>query len=160
MNVHAIASFCPHGCSNSYLGGRFYYSMTPINEGLMFGWIVVGECGHEWEVEILVYVSQDAYRQHVNENIRILPMEKQKIDYHQYLQSFEWRKKSETAKIKSGRRCQVCNCSERELVLHVHHRTYENLGHELPEDLTVLCSRCHYLFEKSLMNVKTEKVYA
>lgn len=31
--------------------------------------------------------------------------------------------------------------------LHVHHRTYERLGEELPEDLVVLCEVCHEAYE-------------
>jgi hypothetical protein len=30
--------------------------------------------------------------------------------------------------------------------LQVHHRDYSRLGHEDPEDLTVLCARCHKAF--------------
>ena len=40
-------------------------------------------------------------------------------------------------------RCQVCNSPHD---LHVHHRTYERVGHEDPADLTVLCMWCHDLF--------------
>lgn len=39
--------------------------------------------------------------------------------------------------------CQVCNQKDG---LQVHHRTYENLGHEPLNDFTVLCKDCHSLF--------------
>lgn len=38
-------------------------------------------------------------------------------------------------------RCQICNANDRQL--DVHHRTYERLGREQIEDLTVLCHDCH-----------------
>jgi 5-methylcytosine-specific restriction endonuclease McrA len=43
----------------------------------------------------------------------------------------------------SGFRCRICNRGADETRLEVHHRTYENFGHELATDLTTLCSECH-----------------
>lgn len=43
----------------------------------------------------------------------------------------------------SGFRCRICNRGADETRLEVHHRTYENFGHELATDLTTLCSDCH-----------------
>jgi 5-methylcytosine-specific restriction endonuclease McrA len=43
----------------------------------------------------------------------------------------------------SGFRCRICNRGADEARLEVHHRTYENFGHELASDLTTLCSECH-----------------
>jgi hypothetical protein len=43
----------------------------------------------------------------------------------------------------SGFRCRICNRGADEARLEVHHRTYENFGHELAADLTTLCSDCH-----------------
>lgn len=151
--THAIAMFCPHGCKDSEVKSGFSYSMTPILEGLLLNFRATGECGHEWDIEILLYVHKEAYRNHVNKNIRIPSMEQRKVNYYEYIQSKEWRVIADEAKNKAGRRCQVCNCSEHEIVLNVHHRTYENLGNESPEDLIVLCSRCHFVFENLLGNI-------
>lgn len=65
------------------------------------------------------------------------------IDYHEYIASDEWAARSKEAKEDAKWRCQVCNGSG---VLHTHHRTYDNLGEEEPEDLIVLCASCHKLF--------------
>lgn len=65
------------------------------------------------------------------------------LDYHGYIQSPEWKEKAEAAKKRAGYRCQICN---RRGKLEAHHRTYERLGQELPEDITVLCDRCHGLY--------------
>lgn len=67
--------------------------------------------------------------------------------YYEYIKSPKWREKAEEAKARAGNRCQVCNRSRAEVQLDAHHRTYERLGHELPEDITVLCRECHELYE-------------
>jgi hypothetical protein len=44
----------------------------------------------------------------------------------------------------AGFRCRICNVGSSKAPLHAHHRTYERLGAELPDDLTALCARCHH----------------
>jgi hypothetical protein len=68
-----------------------------------------------------------------------------KLDYQTYLQSEGWKQRRTEAVKRAGYRCQVCNSRES---LEVHHRTYVNKGHELPEDLLVLCSSCHRRFHE------------
>lgn len=63
--------------------------------------------------------------------------------YREYLQSPEWQVRRQWALARAGYRCQVCNGQG---VLDCHHRTYERVGREHPEDVTVLCRRCHQLF--------------
>jgi 5-methylcytosine-specific restriction endonuclease McrA len=61
-------------------------------------------------------------------------------DYETYLRSPEWKEKSHAAKERAGWRCALdFNGKD----LDVHHRTYARLGHEDPDDLIVLCHRCH-----------------
>lgn len=67
------------------------------------------------------------------------------MTYLTYLRSATWRSKRIAALERAGQRCQVCNSPDK---LQVHHRTYERLGNELPEDLTVLCDDCHTLFSR------------
>ena len=69
------------------------------------------------------------------------------INYYDYIRSEEWRDKAEAAKARAGYRCQVCNTPDSMAGLEAHHRTYERLGNELPEDITVLCGDCHSIFE-------------
>lgn len=68
-----------------------------------------------------------------------------KINYDKYIQSLPWKEKAKQAKEHAGNRCQLCNSPDN---LAVHHRTYERLGCELPEDLTVLCKNCHSRFHE------------
>lgn len=71
------------------------------------------------------------------------------VNYKRYIQSQEWREKAEEAKERAGQRCQVCNRPRSEVTLDAHHRTYDRLGNELPEDITVLCRLCHELYESN-----------
>lgn len=69
------------------------------------------------------------------------------LPYKDYLRTEHWEKtrkqQLETARYK----CRVCNAAGVEL--HVHHRTYENIGSEREEDLVVLCEECHTLFHEN-----------
>lgn len=78
--------------------------------------------------------------------------------YYRYIQSQGWREKAEEAKARAGNRCQVCNRSRAEVQLDAHHRTYERLGNELPEDITVLCRECHQLYEDSKKVASEDKL--
>jgi|GEM_PF-4606278 len=64
--------------------------------------------------------------------------------YKQYhrrvLNSNHWIRVKLQAISEAKYRCQLCNAKGH---LHVHHRTYENLGNESTDDLIVLCNNCH-----------------
>jgi hypothetical protein len=68
------------------------------------------------------------------------------FDYQAYLLSPEWKVRRDERINAAGRRCQVCNSPDR---LNCHHRTYERIGRELPEDLFVLCEVCHGIFHRN-----------
>jgi hypothetical protein len=71
-----------------------------------------------------------------------------KVDYYTYIKSPSWKAKADAAKKRAGYRCQVCNRGKNDgAILNAHHRTYERLGNEHPEDITVLCEDCHSLYE-------------
>jgi 5-methylcytosine-specific restriction endonuclease McrA len=63
------------------------------------------------------------------------------MNYHQYIHSDAWRAKRAEAIERAGHRCQLCGKPHGHL--NAHHNTYENLGDERPEDLCVLCPKCH-----------------
>ncbi len=60
--------------------------------------------------------------------------------YTSYMASEKWRDKRSLILKRDGDRCQTCLSTED---LEVHHKTYVNLGDELPEDLITLCHECH-----------------
>lgn len=61
--------------------------------------------------------------------------------YAQYLWSAKWQHKREQALKQASYKCEMCGSATNRL--NVHHTTYEHVYDEAPEDLTVLCSRCH-----------------
>lgn len=65
------------------------------------------------------------------------------LSYEEYLQTPYWQERRKRALEYADYRCQLCNNTS---ILHVHHRTYENLGREPDNDLTVLCESCHEKF--------------
>ena len=75
--------------------------------------------------------------------------EGRKQSYKEYLQSPEWRARATAAKTMAGWRCQVCNKPGDYSTLNAHHRTYERVRNELPEDLIVLCGDCHEVFHSN-----------
>jgi hypothetical protein len=69
------------------------------------------------------------------------------LSYSEYLKTDHWQQQRRSALQRAQYRCQVCNASNTQL--DTHHRTYERLGCELPEDLFVLCHECHSLFSQN-----------
>ena len=65
------------------------------------------------------------------------------LPYSEYLKSDHWKETRLTILDRDGERCVICNSKDR---LEVHHRTYERLGEELPDDLCTLCHDCHDTF--------------
>lgn len=61
--------------------------------------------------------------------------------YQAYINSPAWEAKRRQALKTHGRFCR--GCGRAEVSLHVHHRTYERLGDEQPQDLVILCGVCH-----------------
>ena len=58
----------------------------------------------------------------------------------EYYKSEDWEKIRTFALHRAKHRCQRCGASG---ILQVHHSTYNNLYNEKPEDLEVLCKKCH-----------------
>jgi replicative DNA helicase len=75
-------------------------------------------------------------------------MNTNKPNYEEYLKSPEWQERAFAAKKAAGFRCQICYLHEDMTMLDAHHRTYDRLGTEYPEDVTVLCRDCHELFTR------------
>ena len=69
-----------------------------------------------------------------------------KAEYQGYLQSQHWRITRYDAKARAGRRCKRCGTTQD---LQVHHLTYARKGFEHPDDLEVLCKRCHYIVHQN-----------
>ena len=69
-----------------------------------------------------------------------------KKEYGEYLKSDHWQKVRSDAKLRAGVKCQLCGRHTTATLgkqLEVHHNNYDHFGHESPEDIIVLCNRCH-----------------
>ncbi len=66
--------------------------------------------------------------------------EKRYQKYRDYLKSREWSAIRADMITVRGEACEVCGSSHH---LQVHHLTYDNLFFEEPEDLVLLCAKCH-----------------
>jgi 5-methylcytosine-specific restriction endonuclease McrA len=60
--------------------------------------------------------------------------------YNSYLKSDDWAAKRKSILKRDNYQCQACGSRRN---LQVHHKSYKHVGHELNEELTVLCRPCH-----------------
>ena len=69
-------------------------------------------------------------------------------EYKDYLESETWNKTRKEKLKEAEYKCQLC--SKKDIELHVHHNTYENIGNEEMNDLIVLCKDCHSKFHDKI----------
>ncbi len=70
--------------------------------------------------------------------------------YNYYIKSEQWRiKRTEILKSR-GKVCEVCGQNLTNIPAHVHHKTYNNLGDEHPNDLLIVCEDCHKAIHEEL----------
>jgi hypothetical protein len=68
--------------------------------------------------------------------------------YIKYLKSAAWGRLRSSI-IKADTVCASCKCmASKNNPLDLHHLTYERFGAELPDDLEVVCRKCHDLIHK------------
>lgn len=63
------------------------------------------------------------------------------MPYKEYLKTAHWQHFRQEALKFYRYACQLCDGKDRQL--DVHHRTYENIGCETFNDVTVVCDDCH-----------------
>jgi len=64
-----------------------------------------------------------------------------KINYNDYISSPAWKKKRGQRILIDNKTCQMCGATN--VLLNVHHITYDSLGNEDMKDLITLCVPCH-----------------
>lgn len=69
-------------------------------------------------------------------------------EYAKYLKSAEWNEIRVDVLI-NRKRCERCGSKKR---LEVHHLTYKNIFNEQPDDLELLCKKCHVSEHKQKKN--------
>jgi len=77
-------------------------------------------------------------------------------EYKKYLKSEEWRQLRIDLYDFRGSKCEKCGSTKN---LQVHHKHYSNIFNEEPEDLIVLCSRCHAETHGLIKPKKDKKKY-
>lgn len=75
-------------------------------------------------------------------------------EYVKYIGSYEWKLKRLALFKERGKQCERCGGAN---MLHVHHKTYERLFNELPQDLEILCKICHLKEHGKIPKSKKEK---
>jgi 5-methylcytosine-specific restriction endonuclease McrA len=73
-----------------------------------------------------------------------------RMPFSEYRLTPEWQSKRTQMLSRAGYRCQICG--KHDTQLDVHHNSYERYGDERPQDLVVLCRRCHELFHGGLQD--------
>lgn len=63
--------------------------------------------------------------------------------YYNYIQSKEWFQLKIDILEKRGCYCEKCRKKKYPAGLHLHHLTYERLFNEEPQDLMLVCAKCH-----------------
>ncbi len=66
--------------------------------------------------------------------------------YSDYLKSEHWQKTRKKALRRAKFKCQLCG--KNNIVLHIHHNNYDNIGQEENSDLIALCENCHANYHK------------
>lgn len=65
------------------------------------------------------------------------------------------------ALLRDGQACRTCWKSAKDgYSLECHHRHYDNWGHERPEDVVILCNRCHDLVKSDIRQARREFLQA
>jgi 5-methylcytosine-specific restriction endonuclease McrA len=71
-----------------------------------------------------------------------------RLPYAEYLKTAHWQRVRALALETAGHACELCASTE---ALQVHHRTYERLGFEQPDDVITLCDDCHRDHHRALV---------
>ena len=80
-----------------------------------------------------------------------------KAQYDEYMDSPEWKRTTEIAKLIANNRCQVCNKDKP--FISSHHRSYTHIGKaEEFFDLVVLCNDCHELYHEKILADKENEL--
>ena len=76
--------------------------------------------------------------------VRADPFRMRMRDYHEWINSMEWRRFARRQLTRCDYHCERCGAHTTDLeVHHLHYRTFG--GRETPEDVQVLCVLCHRL---------------
>ena len=77
--------------------------------------------------------------------------------YKNYIQSKEWfDMKIDLLQIR-GCKCEICQIAKSPCKIQMHHITYKNLYNESPNELMLLCNKCHMKIHGLIKKKKVKK---
>jgi 5-methylcytosine-specific restriction endonuclease McrA len=95
----------------------------------------------DWDDSIQERIEREAAECRKQADIaRMQESEERRRQYHEYLQSPEWRELRERVLERDNHLCQGCLLANAAVV---HHLTYDNIMAEFLFELISLCDRCH-----------------
>lgn len=92
--------------------------------------MLCGSCGADLSAEVKIQIRllrRDAYRL-------------RRRFYENYLLSPQWQTLRRVVLARAGGICEHCRSAK---ATQIHHKTYDRLGNELPDDLLAVCDACH-----------------
>lgn len=138
--------------SNIAAQAKFYLLTIPVCDEHCH--LVCGRCGCRWSARYALELDGNIILacNHCSEELKRLAARRKA--YNAHLGSAEWRQTKKFARSQSRKEfgkvaCSRCGMTERENRqeygegLHGHHSTYERFGCEKPDDVVLLCTRCH-----------------
>jgi 5-methylcytosine-specific restriction endonuclease McrA len=78
----------------------------------------------------------------------ITPDKTKEGDYKEYITSATWKRRCEPVYKRADNKCEKCGMSKWTRKLSVHHLNYDHFKNEPPEDLILLCDKCHEKADK------------
>ena len=124
-------------------GGSAHYAEQCLNCGVRVGnWVKKPDHPvNDWDDTIQERLEQESAERRDQADIaRMQEAEDRRRQYHEYLQSPEWRDLRKRVLERDNHLCQGCLT---EPASQVHHLTYDNIMAEFLFELTSLCNRCH-----------------
>jgi 5-methylcytosine-specific restriction endonuclease McrA len=128
-------------------GGIRACQLLILGEVRSKGWFkrLLGKKVHEYQYSLFLELRDPRTRKQLNskgKSRHLIPTKpsKHRIKYYQYLASEEWAQIKLDLYQLRGKKCEVCDSKQN---IQVHHLTYKNVFNEEPEDLILLCKKCH-----------------
>lgn len=78
------------------------------------------------------------------------------VEYNEYMKSDKWFIRKQRLFRKRGYVCEMCAAT---WPLEVHHLNYDRLGHELDDDLLIVCTSCHPKADRKRIEWEARRKY-
>lgn len=139
-------NFICEKCKNFIILNSRTHKISLIQDKNRYGELICPEC---WTIKLNEHriqreLEEKQYFEKRQEKINYL----KSLPYKEYLQTQHWKDIRTRMMKRSNYSCSMCG--NKNVILHIHHRSYKNLGNEDYSDLIVLCEDCHGKFHNKL----------